>query len=153
MEANKNNNVGVNHHHHHKEEEDDDELLKIRISSHPLYERLVENHLNCLKVGGIGDRGRNNSKSNQRKAEHSISTKINPCCSSMQLNQSELDLFMEGYCSALSKLKEAMEEPQQQTIAFINGMHSQLRDLARPTHLSPDVFLAETERNNSKYVD
>ncbi|TYJ07289.1 hypothetical protein E1A91_A12G295200v1 [Gossypium mustelinum] len=108
MEANKNNNVGVNHHHHHKEEEDDDELLKIRISSHPLYERLVENHLNCLK---------------------------------------------EGYCSALSKLKEAMEEPQQQTIAFINGMHSQLRDLARPTHLSPDVFLQETERNNSKYVD
>ncbi|KAH1075582.1 hypothetical protein J1N35_027910 [Gossypium stocksii] len=153
MEANKNNNVGVNYHHHHKEEDDDDELLKTRISSHPLYERLVENHLNCLKVGGIGDRGRNNTKSNQRKAEHSISTKINPCCSSMQLNQSELDLFMEGYCSALSKLKEAMEEPQQQTIAFINGMHSQLRDLARPTHLSPDVFLQETERNNSKYVD
>lgn len=40
---------------HHKEEEieddgDDDEILKTRISSHPLFGRLVENHLNCLKV-------------------------------------------------------------------------------------------------------
>ena len=35
---------------HHKEEEDEDELLKTRICSHPLYGRLVENHLNCLKV-------------------------------------------------------------------------------------------------------
>lgn len=33
-----------------EEEEDDDELLKTRISAHPLYGRLVENHLNCLKV-------------------------------------------------------------------------------------------------------
>ncbi|XP_039044625.1 protein KNATM-like [Hibiscus syriacus] len=64
---------------------DDIELLKTRISSHPLYGRLVQNHLNCLK---------------------------------------------EGYSWALTKLKEAMEEPQPETIAFINGMHSQLRDVA-----------------------
>ncbi|XVF50415.1 hypothetical protein PTKIN_Ptkin04bG0098000 [Pterospermum kingtungense] len=116
---------------HHKEEEeeeeeeedDDDKLLKTRISSHPLYGRLVENHLNCLKVGSITDSGRN-SKPNQRKADHYN----NPY--STMLNQSELDLFMEAYCSALCKLKEAMEEPQQETIAFINAMHSQLRDLA-----------------------
>ncbi|KAE8712486.1 NAD-dependent dihydropyrimidine dehydrogenase subunit PreA-like [Hibiscus syriacus] len=141
----------------HQEEEggdsDDVELLKTRISSHPLYGRLVENHLNCLKlftvppttfgqVGGIGIGGRN-SKGNQRQAEHydsSNSMKKNTC-SSMQLNQSDLDLFMEGYCSALSKLKEAMEEPQLESIAFINGMHSQLRNLAIANPRSPNVFL------------
>ncbi|XWS60827.1 hypothetical protein CRYUN_Cryun07bG0070800 [Craigia yunnanensis] len=135
---------------HHKEEEeeeddddDEDEVLKTRISSHPLYGRLVENHLNCLKVGSIADSGRN-SQSNQRKADD-----YNNPCSNM-LNQSELDLFMEAYCSALSKLKEAMEEPQQETIAFFNAMHSQLRELARTNPQSADVFLA-TEMNNSNW--
>lgn len=42
----------------------------------------------------------------------------------------------EAYCSALSKLKEAMEEPQQETIAFINAMHSQLRDLSDTSSIS-----------------
>ncbi|KAE8709652.1 NAD-dependent dihydropyrimidine dehydrogenase subunit PreA-like [Hibiscus syriacus] len=147
MEANKSED-------HHQEEEgedsDDIELLKRRISSHPLYGRLVENHLDCLKVGGIGNGGRN-SKGNQRQAEpydSSNNMNKNTCSNSMQLNgKSELDLFMEGYCSVLSKLKEAMEEPQLESIAFINGMHSQLRDLARSNPLSPDQ---EAEMKNSK---
>ncbi|KAE8736501.1 Pyrimidine 1 isoform 1 [Hibiscus syriacus] len=156
MEANKSED-------HHQEEEagdrDDVELLKTIISSHPLYGRLVENHLNCLKVGGIGNSG-TSSKGSQSQAEvynSSNNIKKNPCSSSMQLNQSELDLFMvdeainldilkhmqEGYCSALTKLKEVMEEPQLETIAFINAMHSQLRDLAGANPFSPDVFLCE----------
>ncbi|KAE8732022.1 Pyrimidine 1 isoform 1 [Hibiscus syriacus] len=56
--------------------------------------------------------------------------------------------MQEGYCSALTKLKEVMEEPQLETIAFINAMHSQLRDLAGANPFSPDVFL-EAETNNS----
>ncbi|KAE8726570.1 Frataxin-like protein [Hibiscus syriacus] len=148
MEANKSED-------HHQEEEagdsDDVELLKTRISSHPLYGRLVQNHLNCLKVGGIDNSG-TSSKGNQRQTElynSSNNIKKNPCSSSMHLNQSDLDLFMEGYCWALAKLKEAMEEPQLETIAFINGMHSQLRDLTEANPFSPDVFL-EAETNSSK---
>ncbi|KAJ6359220.1 hypothetical protein OIU76_000857, partial [Salix suchowensis] len=49
------------------------------------------------------------------------------------LSQPELDSFMEAYCFALSKLKEAMEEPQQETAAFISSMHLQLKELTR-TH-------------------
>ncbi|CAK9312337.1 unnamed protein product [Citrullus colocynthis] len=60
------------------------EMLRRRISSHPLYGLLVETHLNCLK---------------------------------------------ETYCFALSKLKEAMEESQLKSMAFINRMHWQLREL------------------------
>lgn len=33
-----------------EEEDDGEEILKRRISSHPLYGQLIETHLNCLKV-------------------------------------------------------------------------------------------------------
>ncbi|KAI3409574.1 KNOX2 domain-containing protein, partial [Psidium guajava] len=44
-------------------------------------------------------------------------------------SQSDLDRFMEAYCSVLSDLRGAMEEPQQETMAFIDDMHSQLKDM------------------------
>ncbi|OMO99945.1 homeobox knotted-1-like protein [Corchorus capsularis] len=72
-----------------EEQEDEEEEIKTKISAHPLYERLVVNHLNCLKVGGIGDSGRNGEANIQSKHDY-----INIPCSSM-LNQSELDLFMQ----------------------------------------------------------
>lgn len=37
---------------------------------------------------------------------------------------------------ALGNLKEAMEEPQAESLAFINNMHSQLRDLTDGLTLS-----------------
>lgn len=36
--------------HHHHDVEENNEILKRRISTHPLYELLVETHLDCLKV-------------------------------------------------------------------------------------------------------
>lgn len=44
--------------------------------------------------------------------------------------------MQEAYCLALRKLKEAMEEPQQKSMAFINSMHSELEELAS-TELAP----------------
>jgi len=34
---------------------------------------------------------------------------------------------------SLGKLKEAMVEPQQKSMAFINNMHSQLREITAPS--------------------
>lgn len=46
----------------------------------------------------------------------------------------------EAYCFALSKLKEAMEEPQQETLAFLDAMHSQLTEVTGTTdHPPPDT--------------
>ncbi|XP_038896017.1 homeobox protein knotted-1-like 2 [Benincasa hispida] len=92
------------------------EMLRTKISNHPLYSLLVETHLNCLKVGGIDATDLIKQQDNKIRC-------FNP------LNQSELDRFMETYCFALSKLKEAMEESQLKSMAFINSMHWQLRDL------------------------
>ncbi|KAM7250938.1 hypothetical protein ACFE04_022821 [Oxalis oulophora] len=106
------------------------EILKRRISSHPLYDLLVENHLDCLKVSAIGYEERNTLSTNQQKISHK------PINSSFLLH-SDLDHFMEAYIAALSKLKEAMQEPQEESLAFVNSMHSQLRDLITPPSSQP----------------
>lgn len=55
------------------------------------------------------------------------------------INQLYIYIYIqEAYCLALSKLKEAMEEPQQKSMAFINNMHSQLRELTMATTSAPN---------------
>ncbi|KDP24827.1 hypothetical protein JCGZ_25311 [Jatropha curcas] len=103
-----------------EKEVEEAETLKKRISSHPLYGLLVQTHMDCLKVGSIGDI----DQSDPMKKKQAVKKP-----SSSSLSQPELDHFMEAYCLALSKLKEAMEEPQHETVAFINNMHVQLREL------------------------
>ncbi|XP_014494790.1 homeobox protein knotted-1-like 1 [Vigna radiata var. radiata] len=111
-----------------EEEEKNNEILKRRISSHPLYGLLVEAHLDCLKVGDISNLERE-LKIDQMQATEKKNLGM--------FSQSELDLFMEAYCLALGKLKEAMVEPQQKSMAFINNMHSQLREITNPTLPAP----------------
>ncbi|KAK7291367.1 hypothetical protein RIF29_06445 [Crotalaria pallida] len=110
------------------QEEEDSEILKRRISSHPLYGLLVETHLECLKVGDISNLD-SELKMNQMHAMQKQNLGM--------FSQTELDLFMEAYCLALGQLKEAMEEPQQKSMAFINNMHSQLRDLTKAPPAEP----------------
>ncbi|AES76094.1 fused compound leaf protein [Medicago truncatula] len=123
--------------HEHDHQEENDEILKTRISNHPLYELLVQAHLDCLKVGDISNLEIEKSDKKQTLKKQNLD----------MLSQSELDLFMEAYCLALSKLKEAMKEPQQNSMAFINNMHSQLRELTQATSSSsePDATTSSSE--------
>ncbi|XP_030521493.2 homeobox protein knotted-1-like 8 [Rhodamnia argentea] len=106
---------------------ENDDALKRSISNHPLYGELVEVHLNCLRVGGACEDGMAhqtmmNPQVHRCQHQHGEAKKRTP-------SQSDLDRFMEAYCSVLSELREAMEEPQQETMAFIDDMHSQLKDM------------------------
>ncbi|XP_065848610.1 homeobox protein knotted-1-like 6 [Euphorbia lathyris] len=123
-----------------QEEEEEEVALQKRISSHPLYGFLVQAHIDCLKIGGIGDERENQSL--KQKVPDEIG-------SSSSLKQSELDNFMEAYCLALRKLKEAMEESQHQTVAFINTMHLQLRDLITPFSSSSSDSAEERDNNQN----
>ncbi|OWM82981.1 homeobox protein knotted-1-like 1 [Punica granatum] len=117
-----------------EEEEDDDDnnvdesadkdVLKRRISTHPLFGELVRIHLDCLKVGVVGEaRGDHYRMRNQQHIiEYNKSSR-------RMLHHSDLDQFMEAYCVALSKLRDAMEEPQHESMAFISSMHSQLQEM------------------------
>ncbi|GER54178.1 homeobox protein knotted-1-like 1 [Striga asiatica] len=100
-------------------------VLKREIACHSLYGHLVDSHLDCLKLC-LGE-----------KMENIEDVIFNPI-SAPQLNhspnlstadQSELDQFMEAYCALLKKVKEVIEEPQQESMAFINYVYSQLEDL------------------------
>ncbi|CAA3017562.1 homeobox knotted-1-like 1 [Olea europaea subsp. europaea] len=99
------------------DEDEDSILIKRTIACHALYPILVESHLNCLKLC-LGD---------NEDIDHSVAddTKLN----SSVANRPDLDQFMEAYCMTLNRLKEAIKEPQQESMAFIESMHSQLKEL------------------------
>ncbi|KAL8056448.1 hypothetical protein ABFX02_04G120300 [Erythranthe guttata] len=103
------------------ERESDDEsiLIKREIASHSLYSQLVHSHLDCLKLCYLG------------KMENIVvdSTALPNRPILFASHQSELDHFMEAYCMTLKKVKERIEEPQQESMAFIDQMYSQLGDL------------------------
>ncbi|OIW16045.1 hypothetical protein TanjilG_04580 [Lupinus angustifolius] len=130
-----------------EQEEESNEILKRRISSHPLYGLLVETHLECLKVGDISNLDSELKINHQMQAMKKQNLGM--------FSQSELDLFMEAYCLALSQLKEAMEEPQKKSMTFINNMHSQLRELTMatmPTPSEPDDATSSTTTSECKFI-
>ncbi|KAH0976071.1 hypothetical protein GBA52_017970 [Prunus armeniaca] len=119
-----------------QENVEDHEILKNRISTHPLYGLLVEAHLDCLKVGGIsGDLDLEGDVSRDMK-------QLDNKYKASENRQSDLDHFMEAYCLALGKLKEAMEEPQQTSMAFISNMHLQLKELTGSHQPEPATSLS-----------
>ncbi|XP_059302592.1 homeobox protein knotted-1-like 8 isoform X1 [Lycium ferocissimum] len=129
--------------------EDNEEEIKRKISCHSLYDLLVETHLDCLKQVCLGI-----SETEIEKAEAKLSkykkpitrtmdqAELNNKFSSLTMDQpAELDNFMEAYCVALSKLKEAMEEPHFESLKFINHMYSQLSELMElPSSASTTSF-------------
>ncbi|KAL2459624.1 Homeobox protein knotted-1-like 12 [Forsythia ovata] len=98
-------------------------ILKKKISCHSLYGLLLDSHLDCLKMcsGNEGIRCIDTNVAAATQLLHSLST--------AESDQLELDQFMEAYCNTLKKLKEALEEPQKESMEFINYMHSQLKEL------------------------
>ncbi|KAL0290377.1 UNVERIFIED_CONTAM: hypothetical protein Scaly_2673000 [Sesamum calycinum] len=106
------------------EEEECLNLLKREIASHSLYALLLQSHLDCLKLclGNVVE----NVDCN---VVDQTTFKPNHPNLFTSDHQSELDQFMEAYCKTLKKVKEVMEEAQQESMAFINYMYSQLEEL------------------------
>ncbi|KAL5070962.1 hypothetical protein RYX36_021849 [Vicia faba] len=113
-----------------KEKENDEEAIKKIIASHPLFEVLIESHINCLKVGSE-DAGEFDIKPDAWKKL--VNTKSKETTSP---NTSEIDHFMEAYCMALDKLKELIEEPTKEANAFINSAYIQLKELDEGNNLA-----------------
>ncbi|KAG7597062.1 KNOX2 [Arabidopsis suecica] len=106
--------------------EEKEEILKKRISSHPLYGLLLHSHLNCLKVCS----GDFDSPEIMNTADDLAISKLSlHPDSSSEATSSELDQFMEAYCSTLRELKEAMEKPLIETHRFVDAVYTQLNDI------------------------
>ncbi|XP_059650742.1 homeobox protein knotted-1-like 2 [Cornus florida] len=131
--------------------EEDTETLKKRILGHPLYGLLTETHLNCLKIDSYLDIPVTGTKLSfsvcvcvcvLNKIDFQVClgdieevdiTALNQADTELNATiprSSELDNFMEVYCMALGKLKDAMEKPLQETTTFINSMYTQLNELS-----------------------
>ncbi|CAH8252346.1 unnamed protein product [Arabidopsis lyrata] len=107
-------------------EEEKEEILKKRISSHPLYGLLLHSHLNCLKVCS----GDFDSPEIMNTADDLAISKLSlHPDSSSEATSSELDQFMEAYCSTLRELKQAMEKPLIETHRFVDAVYTQLNDI------------------------
>ncbi|KEH40652.1 protein KNATM [Medicago truncatula] len=110
-------------------ESENEEVLKKIIASHPLFEVLIESHINCLKVGSE-DAGELDITSDAWKKL--VNTKSKTTTSP---NNSELDHFMEAFCMALSNLKEVIDEPTKEAKAFIDATYIQLQELGEGNNL------------------
>ncbi|AEE29221.1 hypothetical protein AtNW77_Chr1g0016281 [Arabidopsis thaliana] len=109
-----------------EEAQEEEEILKKRISSHPLYGLLLHSHLNCLKVCS----GDFDSPEIMNTADDLALSKLSlHPDSSSEATSSELDQFMEAYCSTLRELKEAMEKPLTETHRFVDAVYTQLNDI------------------------
>ncbi|XP_057767619.1 homeobox protein knotted-1-like 1 [Salvia miltiorrhiza] len=129
QEGLQNSNITINgddnhHHHHHIDDDEDLSLLKREIACHSLYSLLVESHLNCLKLC-LGEM----ETIENIAMNHPMTAIPNQHAKLFTADRSELGKFMEAYCETLKKLKEEMEEPQQESMEFINLMYSQLDEL------------------------
>ncbi|KAI9074968.1 hypothetical protein K1719_043018 [Acacia pycnantha] len=118
------------------EDKETDEQLRLKkmIANHPLYGILIQSHFNCLKVGFGEIEELDIAKNAVKQLVNSKPRSHN----STSPTSSELDHFMEAYCMALSKLKEAIEEPTRETKAFINGMYIDLKDLTDDNNIQPN---------------
>ncbi|EXB53852.1 Homeobox protein knotted-1-like 1 [Morus notabilis] len=105
--------------------DDQEVLMKRMISGHPLFELLIETHINCLKVG-LGEIDELVTETSLLDEDNN-SKFIN--AGSTIPTSTELDKFMDAYCMALNKLREAMEEPLRDATSFITNMYAQLSDL------------------------
>ncbi|CAN4099146.1 unnamed protein product [Withania somnifera] len=140
------------------EEDNEEEEIKRKISCHSLYDQLVETHLDCLKVclgiTEIDEIDKAEEKSSKYKKVISRTMdqeELNNKLSSLTVDQpAELDNFMEAYCVALSKLKDAMEEPHLESIKFINHMYSQLSELMELPNSASTTFLDGMKANGNK---
>ncbi|KAM3322489.1 homeobox protein knotted-1-like 8 isoform X1 [Capsicum chacoense] len=143
------------------EEDNDEEEIKRKICCHSLYDLLVETHLDCLKQVCLGiteiekiekveEKSSKYKKVISRTMDHQA--ELNNKFSSLTMDHpAELDNFMEAYCVALSKLKEAMEEPHLESIRFINHMYSQLSELMElPSSASTPANFAGMKAHGNK---
>ncbi|CAH8382385.1 unnamed protein product [Eruca vesicaria subsp. sativa] len=106
----------------------EEEVLKKRISNHPLYGLLLQSHLKCLKV--CSDDFDLPEIMNPQDDLDLTKLSLHSDSSLEATTSPELDQFMEAYCSTLMELKEAMDKPLIETQRFVDAVYTQLNDIS-----------------------
>lgn len=101
------------------------DILRAKISSHPLYPRLLEAYINFQKVGAPPEMASLFDEIVQENARKATVSSSYSCLG----EDPELDEFMETYCRVLAKWKLDLEKPYQEATTFLSNMESQLTNL------------------------
>nr|GMC54437.1 homeobox protein knotted-1-like 2 [Ipomoea batatas] len=98
--------------------------LKHKISSHPLYPKLLQAYIDFYKVGAPAEAEEMDGILNENDdTRGTTSFSSDP----------ELDEFMETYCDVLLKYKSCVERPFVEANEFISNMQTQLHNLCSAT--------------------
>ncbi|OIT04989.1 PREDICTED: homeobox protein knotted-1-like 2 [Nicotiana attenuata] len=104
--------------HHH------DMNIRAKISSHPLYPKLLRTCIDCHKVGAPSEIVSMLDNINIVQEDDLYSSPLNRLS-----NDSELDDFMGTYCDVLAKFKSDLEKPFNEATTFLNNIEIQLSNL------------------------
>ncbi|KAA8542283.1 hypothetical protein F0562_023581 [Nyssa sinensis] len=106
-------------------EEEISSVIRTKISSHPLYPKLLEAYVDCQKVGAPPDIA---NLLDEIRRENGISsrTAVSTCLGA----DPELDEFMETYCDILLKYKADLAKPFDEATTFLNNIETQLSNLS-----------------------
>ncbi|XP_069151357.1 homeobox protein knotted-1-like 2 isoform X1 [Solanum lycopersicum] len=122
----------------------EEENIQAKISSHPLYTKLLLTYLDCRKVGAapeIVDMLDNIVQENDLHRRSISSTALNQPIS----DDSELDDFMVTYCDVLAKLKLDLGRSFNEATTFLNDIQTQLTNLSTTTNISEEDAEAKAE--------
>ncbi|XP_060204618.1 homeobox protein knotted-1-like 6 [Lycium barbarum] len=122
------------------------EDIQAKISSHPLFPKLLLTYIDCHEVGAppeIGKMFDNIVQENDlhRRSSSSSSTALNGLIS----DDSELNDFMRTYCDELAKFKSNLERLLNEATTFLNDIQAQLSNLCTTSNISEDEEGAEAE--------
>ncbi|KAI3825693.1 hypothetical protein L1987_07257 [Smallanthus sonchifolius] len=109
------------------EELEEEDLLtanRAKITSHPLYPKLLQAYIACQKVGAppdVADLFNEIFRENDFRRRSSASSSIG--------DDPELDEFMETYCEMLERYRSDLARPFDEATTFLNNMQTQLTNL------------------------
>ncbi|XP_009595315.1 homeobox protein knotted-1-like 2 [Nicotiana tomentosiformis] len=98
--------------------------IRAKISSHPLYPKLLRTYIDCHKVGAPSDEIVDMLDNINIVHENDLFRRSNRLS-----DDSELDAFMGTYCDVLAKFKSDLERPFNEATTFLNDIETQLTNL------------------------
>ncbi|CAN4088111.1 unnamed protein product [Withania somnifera] len=113
--------------------------LQAKISSHPLYPKLLLNYIDCHKVGAPPHIVTMLDNIIQENDLHWRSSSSSTALNKLISDDSKLDDFMVTYCDVLAKFKLDLERSFNEATTFLNNVQTQL------TNLCPTINISEAE--------
>ncbi|CAN4086023.1 unnamed protein product [Withania somnifera] len=121
--------------------------LQAKISSHPLYPKLLLNYIDCHKIGAPTKIVTMLDNIVQENDLHWKSSSSSSVLNQLISDDSELDDFMVTYCDVLAKFKSDLAKSFNEATTFLNDIQTQLTNLCTTTNISGAEATIEEQKD------